>query len=165
MSELNEVMDWDAVIVDDGNEYAPKIILEEGDYKFTVSKLDRTMSKGSEKLPPSRMAKLTLSVESDQGTATIITNLILHKSLEWKLSQFFRSIGQKRHGEKMKMNWGKVVGSYGIAHITKRTYTGQDGTEHETNDVSYFLDYDPKAHSEDTFNTIPENAPNEIPFI
>lgn len=164
MNESNEVMDWDSEIENDGKEQTPRIILEEGDYKFTVSKLDRTMSKGSDKLPPSRMAKLTLSVESDQGTATVFTNLILHKSLEWKLSQFFRAIGQKRHGEKMKMNWGKVVGSYGIAHITKRTYIGQDGTEHETNDVSQFLDYDPQKHGEDTFMKIPENTTDEIPF-
>ena len=57
---------------------------------------------------------------------------------------FFRSIGQKKHGEKTVMNWNKVVGSRGKAHFKPREYQ-KDGQTRQVNDVDRFIDYDPSV--------------------
>ena len=56
-------------------------------------------------------------------------DLILSKALTWKLSAFFRSIGQKKRGEKITMDWNKVLGAKGRAHIKQKVYTNQSGEE------------------------------------
>ena len=42
------------------------------------------------------------------------------------------------------MDWNKVVGARGKAHIKPRAYT-KDGEERQVNDVDRFLDYDPSV--------------------
>lgn len=70
------------------------------------------------------------------------TNLFLHSKFEWKLCQFFVAIGQRKHGEVMRMNWGTVPGSGGICHVGVRKWTGNDGKERESNEITEF--YDPE---------------------
>ena len=139
MATEKDYFDWDDAIENDGSEF---IILPEGDYVFTVVDVERGWFDGSAKMSACNKAILTLEVRTPDGIARITTNLMLHKSMEWKLSSFFRSIGQKQHGEKLVMNWAKVPGSRGIAHFKPRKYTGNDGEERTTNDCARFLDYD-----------------------
>ena len=75
-------------------------------------------------------------------------DLILSKALTWKLSAFFRSIGQKKRGEKITMDWNKVLGAKGRAHSKQKVYTNQAGEEKTINDLDYFIDYDEKYFSE-----------------
>ena len=63
------------------------------------------------------------------GVASMKFDLILSKSLTWKVSAFFRSIGQKKRGEKITMDWNKVLGAKGRAHIKQKVYTNQSGEE------------------------------------
>lgn len=49
----------------------------------------------------------------------------------------------KKHGERLVMDWNKVVGSRGRAHFKPRTYT-KDGEERQANDVDRFYDWDEK---------------------
>ena len=149
----NGVLDWDSTIEDDGNGF---VLLEEGDYDFVVSGMERGQHNGSAKIPACGKAMLTLSVESPQGVAEIKESLLLHKSMEWKLSSFFRSIGQKKHGERLNMNWDAVLGSAGRAHIVQREYVGNDGTTKKANNVKYFIDYIPQ---DKRLEDIDENIP------
>ncbi|MCC8067012.1 MAG: hypothetical protein LIO94_07920 [Clostridiales bacterium] len=48
---------------------------------------------------------------------SIRENFILHSSLDWKLSQLFRSVGLKKEGEKMRMNWNALPGLTGKGHV------------------------------------------------
>jgi len=142
---MNDVLDWDSEIESDG-----QFVELDGDYNFQVTALERGRFPGSQKLPACNKATLTLLVYvGPQQTATVRTDLILHKSLEWKLSQFFRCIGQKKHGERIAMNWDKVEGSCGRAHFKPRKYTDKNGKERSANDVDYFIDYDEKYFSMD----------------
>ena len=75
-------------------------------------------------------------------------DLILSKALNWKLSASFRSIGQKKRGEKNTMDWNKVLGAKGMAHIKQKVYTNQSGEEKNINDLDYFIDYDEKNFNE-----------------
>ena len=136
----NDVLDWDSEIETDG-----QFVELNGDYNFQITDMERGRFPGSQKLPACNKATLTLLVYAGPSqTATVKTDLILHKSLEWKLSQFFRSIGQKKHGERITMNWDKVEGSCGRAHFKPRKYTDKNGNERTANDVDYFIDYDEK---------------------
>ena len=108
MMNNNLAMDWNDAIEDDGQEF---ILLEEGDYNYVVRDFERGHFPGSAKLPACNKATLTLEVETREGSAFVKTDLILCRTLEFRISSFFRSIGQKKHGERLVMNWNKVVGA------------------------------------------------------
>ena len=137
---MSDIIGWNDTIEEDGQEFT---LLPEGDYDFMVVGFERKIKPATKKLPECPKAALTLSIDTDRGFATVKTDLIMHKNLEWKLSQFFRCIGQKKHGEPLVMNWDLVPGSTGRAHITQRTYIGNDGQEHTVNDVAKFCDPEP----------------------
>jgi len=99
------IMNFDDILESDGQEL---VVLPEGDYPFTVTSIERGRYPGKGEIPPCNMAKLTLRIDNDQGLATARLNLILYRTMEWKISAFFRAIGQKKHGEKVSMNWAKA---------------------------------------------------------
>ena len=157
----NACMDWDDTIENDGQGF---IILPDGDYNFTVTDFEHGRFPGSAKILPCNKAALTLPVKTDDGIASIRTNLILNRIVEFHISTFFRCIGQKEHGERLVMDWNKVVVSHGFAHFKPRTYTDRDGNEHQANDVDRFYDYDEKYFpAEDDWMEITGDA-NDLPF-
>lgn len=128
---------WDDTISVDGEQF---ITLEEGDYDFTVTGFERGRFPGSAKIPACNKAVLTLTVNTAEGTANVKYDLILWSSLEWKISAFFRAIGQKKNGEAFVPRWNQVVGAKGRARFKPRKYT-KDGEERTVNDVASFYDY------------------------
>lgn len=139
MDDKNFSLDWDGILESDGSE---QTILPEGDYPFVVEKLERGSFPGSEKMCPCHKATLSLTIITDKGPVTVYDDLILHKKMEWRLSQFFRAIGQKKKGERIVMNWNTVVGSRGMAHIAVNRYTDRNGQERTNNKVAKYLDCD-----------------------
>ena len=159
-NDRNMVMDWNDTIENDGQDF---VILEEGDYNFTVIGFERGRFPGGPKVPACNKAALTLQVQTDEGIAVIRTDLLLYRSLEWRISAFFRCIGQKKHGERLVMDWNRVVGSQGRAHFKPRTYTDRDGNERQANDVDRFYDWDEKYFPvSGEWSTVPDD---EIPFV
>ncbi|MBQ8699934.1 MAG: hypothetical protein IJ521_13220 [Schwartzia sp.] len=158
----NVSMEWDDTIENDGQEF---ILLPDGDYNFVVSNFERGRFPGSAKIAPSNKATLTLAVETEDGIASVRTDLILNRILEWRISAFFRCIGHKKHGERLVMDWNHIIGSRGRARFKTRSYTDKDGNEKKINDVDRFYDYDEKYFPKDTsgFGGIPA-AETDIPF-
>ena len=138
MENKDMLMDWNDSIETDGQEY---VLLPEGDYSFTVTHFERGRFSGGPRVPACNKATITVQVEAKEGTTSVKFDLILYRTLEWRISAFFRSIGQKKHGEKLTMNWGTVIGSKGRAHFKQRSYTNQNGEEKFVNDVDRFIDY------------------------
>lgn len=160
MSEYNAAnsgeIGWDDEI---SNESSFTILLE-GDYGFTVTAFERGRFPGSAKTPPCNKATLTLTVQADTGEASVKYDIIMHQNFEWKLCEFFRAIGQKKHGEPLRPRWNEVVGSTGRAHFKPRTYKKKDGSEGTSNDVEKFYDYDPEAsQQEQTWMDLPKSSP------
>lgn len=138
MATDNRIMDWEDTIESDGAEF---VVLPEGDYTFTITNFERGRFPGSPKIPACNKATITINIDNDIGVATARFDLILYRTLEWKIASFFRCIGQKKHGEKVAMNWNGIVGARGRAHIKPRTYK-KDGEDRQVNDVDRFYDYD-----------------------
>lgn len=133
------MMNWNSIIENDGE--APEyIVLPEGDYDFTVTSFEKSEHEGSAKIPPCPKAILELTVKTPRGISVIRENLFLDESFEWKLCQFFRSIGQRDHGQKYTMDWSKVQGAKGRAHIIVNEWTGSDGVTRQNNRVQKYLD-------------------------
>ena len=105
------------------------ILLPEGDYRFTVEKFDRARHAGSANIPPCNKAIVHFRVFSPDGSSVLLQeNLFLHTKMEWKLSEFFASIGMKQKGQAAQMNWSQVCGKSGVCHVKIRTYDKKDGS-------------------------------------
>lgn len=133
--------DWDDIIENDGGEY---ILLPEGDYDFKVLSFERERHQGSAKLPPCNKAVLNIEVTSPQGKATIRHNLFLHSKCEGLLCAFFSSIGQRKRGEKLQMNWNSVTGATGKCKVKIHTWTKDDGSQGQSNEISKFYEKEEK---------------------
>lgn len=138
-NEMSRELNWDDEIENDGSPYE---VLPEGDYDFRVAKFERARHNGSEKIPPCNKAVLTLEVSDSEKKGSLTVNLFLHSKFEWKLCQFFTAIGQRKHGERLRMNWTQVPGSMGRCHVGIRKWSGNDGKEHESNEVTEFYEPD-----------------------
>lgn len=163
MSEYQKsgAMDWDSAIENDGQEF---ILLPEGDYGFTVIDMERGWYNGSAKMEPCNTANLTLEVRTSDGTARVPVRLFLNHAVEWRLSAFFRCIGQKKHGERLIPKWNEVIGARGIAHFKPRPYKGQDGEERQANDVARWIDYDPAKMTAQPAASYDGSDDEDIPF-
>lgn len=131
-------LDWDSEIENEGSEF---IVAEPGDYDFVVTAFERSRFQGSAKMPPCNQAKLTIRLEipGSDGTCEIKHNLFLHSKTEWKLCEFFTSIGQRQSGQRVAMNWNAVIGSRGRCKVSKRSFeSNKDGKTLWTNDIDKF---------------------------
>ena len=136
--ELGEALDWESDIEKE-SEFT---LLPDGKYNFEVAAMERGYFNGSDKMSACPSAKLTLRVKDPQsGSSTnIFDTLYLNSKAEWKLSQFFICIGQKKHGEKLKPKWDSVVGSTGRCEIYTNKYKDRDGNVRENNKVRAYLE-------------------------
>ena len=147
------MMDWNATISNDGN--GEFVVLPEGEYEFLVTKFEKSVFDGSNRIPKCNMAELELAVRAESGTSLIRERLFLDESMEWKLCQFFSCIGQRAHGDKYVMDWSKVLGAKGRAHIVINEYVGQDGATRQNNKVKKYL---PAA------KPVAQDDPANLPF-
>lgn len=140
---------WDDTIQKEASVFEP---LPEGDYEFVVESFDRGRHAGSEKLPPCNKAVLKLRVMSADGREVTVThNLFLHTITEGMLSAFFESIGQKKKGEPLRMNWQMVPGAKGRLRLGVHKYTNKDGQERTSNDVKRFYPYEAPKYKAGSF--------------
>lgn len=125
-------LDWDAEI----SQESSFVLLEEGDYPFTVEKLERGRynPKPGSKIPPCNQVAVTF----DLGEASLTENFLLHTKMEWKLSALYAAIGMKQKGEPTRMNWPAVPGRTGFCHVGVRTWKKEDGTEGKSNEIRKF---------------------------
>ena len=142
----NTALDWDSVIEDDSEGFR---LLPEGDYIGRIAWMDKGHHNGSKKIPPCPKAIVNISLETPNGITDLTTNLLLHYRMEWKLSEFFRAIGQKKKGERLVMDWNAVQGAPIAVHVRQRTYTNANGEERTINDIDKFLEFDPSRFPAD----------------
>lgn len=137
-NNMGREYDWNDTIEND-SEF---VLLPEGDYNFLVKGFERARHQGSEKLPPCNKAVVSIEVSDAKGhRATIQHNLFLHSSCEGMLCEFFTGIGARKHGEKLRMDWNRVVGSRGRCKVTIREWTSnKTGEKMQGNQIRRFYD-------------------------
>lgn len=133
---------WNDPIENDGSDFT---VLQAGEYNFKVTKFERKRWAGSAKLPACPQAELYLELFDDDGRTVKqeqTRSLFLHTKCEGFLAEFFRSIGARKHGEKMVMDWSKVTGATGRCEIAIKKIDSKKnpGTQVEVNEVKKFLD-------------------------
>lgn len=148
MTEYNNNIErefgWDDTIEKDSGVFTT---LTPGDYYFTVKTFERARHTPSpqntnpNKLPACNKAVIKVEIETSEGeTANVTHNLFLHSKTEGMLSAFFGAIGQKKHGEPLKMNWQLVPGSVGVCTIKHREH--KDSIYNEVDRMIYVDDVD-----------------------
>lgn len=115
--------DWGDTITADVKEF---IVLPDGDYDFIVDRFERGQFEGSEKMPACPTAILYIKIDTPLSPESVIIRhqLMLHSKVEWKLSEFFAAIGQKKKGQPLQMNWQLVPGARGKCKLGARQYNG-----------------------------------------
>lgn len=139
------------------NEDGGFTLLPEGDYDFTVSKITRGRYEGSDKMPACNSVTVELTVWGAQDKATISERFFLVKKFEWKLSQFFLSIGVKKHGEPLMMRWN-IEGMRGKCKVYIDHYKKNDGSDGQSNKIKKFYAYD-----ENVQTVSPQPQPYQTP--
>ena len=121
----NTAFDWNSTIsnAEETNEYKP---LPEGDYEFVINSVTKKMFNGSAKMPACPQASIEIHVDDPNTgrTVPVFSNLFLCSSQEWKLAQFFKSIGVMSADDKqLRMRWD--IEGEGTCHIAPREYNGK----------------------------------------
>lgn len=135
-NQVERELGWDDQITQEGSEF---IVLPAGIYDFKVIKFERGRFDGGNKIPACNEALLQLEINSTVGKTILLEHLYLHSKTEWKLSEFFTCIGQKKKGEPLKMNWTLVPGAIGRAEVEINKYTDKNGNERTNNKVKKYL--------------------------
>ena len=130
---------WDDEI-EKGADY---VLLPEGEYDFTIESFERGRFEGSDKVPACPRAELKVKVETPEGVCLMNESLLLYDRMQWKLAEFFLSIGAEEVNEKVKMNWNIVPRATGRAIIEQRADRKDPSKKY--NHVKKFL---PKAKKE-----------------
>lgn len=113
-------MGWDDEITAEAKEYT---LLPVGTYQFIIKdNFVRSKTSGNGKLPVCNKADITLTINYEGKEVKVTTSLILHKSLEWKISQFFECIGMKQKGVPFRPDWNGIIGKTGTVKISHREY-------------------------------------------
>lgn len=140
-----EALDWNDS-VEKGMDY---ILLPEGDYDFVIESFERSMYEGGEKAPACPRAELKVKVETPEGICIMNESLLLYDRMQWKLAEFFLSIGAEEVDGRVKMNWNLVPRATGRAAVEIRP-DRKDSTK-KYNHVKKFLPKSKKKYKAGSF--------------
>ena len=146
MGSKEQELGWDAAIEQDEQ---VSVLLPAGSYLAKITWVERGRYNGGKKLPPCNMAEITLAVDAPEGPKEMTVRLFLCRQMEWKLSEFFRAIGRKKHGERLAMNWNGLVGLPIKVQVSQKEITDRDGEQRMINEITKMFDYDPDAFPKD----------------
>lgn len=128
----------DTVEVSDEQEFNAPILLDEGDYNFTVTNIERGISKTSGK----NMATVTLNIGSEKGSVDIKDYFPLTQRAIWKLQRFTLAVGTRTHNEPLILSQlNQVIGKKGRCHVIVEEFETKRGTTGHNNKVDAYYDY------------------------
>ncbi len=144
MKDQGKALDWNDEIQNDGEDFT---IIPEGDYDFQITKFERARFNGSDNMAPCNKAILSIDIFNEDGKtiSTIKHNLFLSSKSEWQICQFFRSIGARQHGEKIKMDWNTVTGKNGKCKVIHKKEKSKNDATKEIIFVNIAKFYDPET--------------------
>ena len=133
MANDNRELGWEDEILN--TPAGPEV--PDGEYDFIVDHFERQkVGDNSKKYAGMNMAVVYCNIQTD-GEPQLKTNMIMHTNFQWKLSQFFISIGQMENEENatLRMNWKTVGGSRGRCRVKNLpNYNDKEKTHPEITD-------------------------------
>lgn len=123
---------WD----DEIKEESSFMLLPEGDYIFVIKKFDKGRYDGGGKISACPKAIVTFTIYTGDGQCVDLQeNFLLHKKMEWKLSEFFASVGLKKKDEPVRMLWTpELIGKQGVCKVIVHSYK-KDGEDRQINRI------------------------------
>lgn len=137
-----EILGWDDEVEAGGG----FTLLPKGDYPFLVTGFERGIYEkpvGYESKVPANCPKAIVTVEltgPNGETTTLTENFFLYNKMQWKINQFFTSIGAAKNEKgTVRMNWGSVLGSRGTAKVVVNNYKDKKtGDDKQNNRIDTF---------------------------
>lgn len=142
---IGKELDWN----DSVEKGASYILLPEGDYDFVIESFERGRFEGSDKAPACPRAELKVRVETPEGICIMNESLLLYDRMQWKLAEFFLSIGAEEVDGRVKMNWNLVPRATGRATVEIRP--GVKDPTKKYNHVKKFLPKPKKEYKAGSF--------------
>lgn len=111
---MGQEMGWD----DEVENTSAFVDIADGIYDFIVDHFERSKVGGDSKYSGQNMAVIYCNIQAE-GEPQLKTNIIMNTKFQWKISQFFISIGQMKNEKnaRLKPNWNMVGGSRGRCRI------------------------------------------------
>lgn len=101
------------------------VLLEPGEYQFTIDSVDYGDYNGSSKIPPCGMVIVNLHVDTDKGRAFLTNRFYVCKECSGLIAAFFKSVGDLKDGQRTFVpDWDKLPGKTGLVKTTQREYNG-----------------------------------------
>jgi len=136
--EENGVLDYDGEISQDGE--GGFTVLPDGDeVTFTVRKVEKGRNKDG--TLPQVKVEMSCQSKAGHGRTSINEFFTMTRKSEWKLCEFFTSIGLRKHGDRLKMRWD-IEGMTGSGKVTVEQFTKRDGSAGSGNRIKRFLEPD-----------------------
>ena len=120
------------------------VLLQPGEYEFTVDSVKFGDFNGSAKVPPCGMVTVTMHVQTETGNAFLNNNFYVCKECAGLIAAFFKSIGDLKEGQKtFTPDWDHLEGKTGLVKVSNREYNGD-----KYNNVDRFIAPKKKAAKE-----------------
>tara|TARA_R100000655_G_C2969002_1_gene190053 strand:- start:486 stop:1217 length:732 start_codon:yes stop_codon:yes gene_type:complete len=135
-------LDMNATIENDGKDFKDFVIAPAGYYDFYVVKYE-TQEYTDKNVNPHRTRKriiVTIQFEFQDEKIEIKEYFPLKKSMEWKFCQFFKCIGDRKHGEPLVMDWQNCTGKRGKVKIKIDDWENKNGDVLQSNKVDKYID-------------------------
>lgn len=101
------------------------VLLEPGEYEFTVDSVDYGDYNGGSKIPACGMVIVNMHVDTDKGRAFLNNRFYICKEGAGLIAAFMKSIGDLKDGQKtFTPDWDHIEGKTGIVKTSQREYNG-----------------------------------------
>lgn len=101
------------------------VLLEPGEYKFTVDSVEYGDFAGSDKIPACGMVTVKFHVDTESGRAFLKNNFYVCAECAGLIAAFFKSIGTIKEGQrKFTPDWDNLKGKTGLVKTSQREYKG-----------------------------------------
>lgn len=159
MNPENEFLSWEGSFIAEESSF---MLLPVGEYDFLIKNMERKYYDGAGSIPNGApYAEVHLECTGPNGSSLVKDKLFLMKSWQWKLTQFFTSIGQAPiTGQPFTPNWSQVIGSKGRLKI--KINTSNNDPDKKFNNVDVYLEpKQPMQNSQTNFNQAPPVQNNQ----
>jgi len=126
---------WDDTLEDNGEGDYTFILLPPGIYGAECVEVTRGFSTASN----CNQAGVVWKVVSTKGRTKLTDYLNLSENVKWKILQLFRSVGMRKHGEAIRLNFPALPGKTGWLKIGHRTYLDKNNVEKTTNQIEGYI--------------------------